>query len=200
MASTNPASMAKGGMLRLFDRAPEPAHLDVAHNGEVYRVALSRSARSRRFTLRIRAASRDVLLTMPARALAQGGAGIRRAPFRLDRRAARPAAASRRFRAVGQDAAARRRPHIVHRPGARGVVWLETCESGPLICVAGEQPHVARRVADFLKREALQGPRGGGRPPRQGDGGPAEANRRARHGEPLGLVLLDRSASASPGV
>ena len=43
---------------------------------------------------------------------------------------------------------------IVHRPGERGVVWIESSERGPLICVSGERPHVARRVADFLKREA----------------------------------------------
>ena len=43
---------------------------------------------------------------------------------------------------------------IVHRPGERGVVWLEASERGPLICVSGERPHVARRVTDFLKREA----------------------------------------------
>ena len=45
---------------------------------------------------------------------------------------------------------------IVHRPGARGVVWIEQGERGPLLCVAGERPHVPRRVADFLKREALR--------------------------------------------
>jgi len=43
---------------------------------------------------------------------------------------------------------------IVHRPGARGVVWVETGADGPLICVAGDAPHVPRRVEDFLKREA----------------------------------------------
>jgi predicted metal-dependent hydrolase len=43
---------------------------------------------------------------------------------------------------------------IVHRPGERGGVWLESSERGPLICVSGERPHVARRVTDFLKREA----------------------------------------------
>lgn len=56
-------------MLRLFERPqPEPAHLDIAHDGEVYRVALKRSPRSQRFTLRVRTATRDVLLTAPARA------------------------------------------------------------------------------------------------------------------------------------
>jgi predicted metal-dependent hydrolase len=57
-------------MLRLFERrppAPSVAEIEVAHGGEVYRVALKRLASARRFTLRVRAASRDVLLTMPAR-------------------------------------------------------------------------------------------------------------------------------------
>src|ERR1700719_360605 len=56
-------------MLRLFQRrAPERAtHLDIAHDGESYRVALKRVATSRRFTLRIRTATRDVVLTMPSR-------------------------------------------------------------------------------------------------------------------------------------
>jgi len=60
--------MKTPGMLRLFERQPEPAHLDITHNGEVYRVALKRSPRSRRFTLRVRTATRDVLLTAPTRA------------------------------------------------------------------------------------------------------------------------------------
>lgn len=47
-------------------------------------------------------------------------------------------------------------PHrIAHRPGRRGTVWVEAGEGGePLLCVAGERPHVGRRVADFLRREA----------------------------------------------
>ena len=56
-------------MLRLFQRrTPEQAaHLDIAHDGETYRVALKRIATSRRFTLRVRTATRDVVLTMPTR-------------------------------------------------------------------------------------------------------------------------------------
>ena len=47
-------------------------------------------------------------------------------------------------------------PHrIVHRRGTRGTVWTETDGDGQgLICVAGEPPHIVRRVGDFLKREA----------------------------------------------
>ena len=47
-------------------------------------------------------------------------------------------------------------PHrIVHRPDARGTVWTETGDDGErLLCVAGDAPTSARRVRDFLKREA----------------------------------------------
>ena len=49
-------------------------------------------------------------------------------------------------------------PHrIAHCPDARGTVWTASGADGtPTLCVAGEAPHVARRVQDFLKREARQ--------------------------------------------
>jgi predicted metal-dependent hydrolase len=43
---------------------------------------------------------------------------------------------------------------IEHRRHMRGTVWVESTAEERLICVAGEMPHVARRVRDFLKREA----------------------------------------------
>jgi predicted metal-dependent hydrolase len=43
---------------------------------------------------------------------------------------------------------------IEHRPGERGTVWIETDGSEHLLCVAGERPHLSRRVHDYLKREA----------------------------------------------
>lgn len=143
-------------MLRLFERPPEPSHFDVPHEGEVYRVALNRSPRSRRFTLRVRAATRDVLLTMPARASLRAaqefaerhsawiGARLERLPHPV---AFEPQAKTP-LRGVDHV--------IVHRPDARGVVWVEKGEGGPFLCVAGERPHVARRVTDFLKREAAK--------------------------------------------
>jgi predicted metal-dependent hydrolase len=47
-------------------------------------------------------------------------------------------------------------PHrIVHRPGMRGTVWVEANGADEsLLCVAGQAPHVDRRVGDFLRREA----------------------------------------------
>jgi predicted metal-dependent hydrolase len=43
---------------------------------------------------------------------------------------------------------------IVHRPGKRGTVWTEVDGEERALCVAGEEAYVARRVRDFLKREA----------------------------------------------
>jgi predicted metal-dependent hydrolase len=136
-------------MLSLFDRRPA-SELEIAHDGEIYRVALKRVASSRRYTLRVRAASRDVLLTMPARGtIKQARAFAERHAAWIGVRLARLPRAAPFL--PGESLPLRGVEHrIEHRPGARGVVWLE----GALICVAGEAPHVPRRVADFLKREA----------------------------------------------
>ncbi len=144
-------------MLRLFERrapAPSVAEIEVAHGGEVYRVALKRLATSRRFTLRVRAASRDVLLTMPTRGSLKAAKefaerhaawiGVRLA--RLPRPVAFAHGAVTPLRGVDHT--------IRHRHGERGVVWTERGERGPTICVSGAAEHVARRIADFLKREA----------------------------------------------
>ena len=46
-------------------------------------------------------------------------------------------------------------PHlIIHEPGTRGTVKVVRDETGPMLVVHGERPHLPRRVADFLKREA----------------------------------------------
>jgi hypothetical protein len=136
-------------MLSLFDRSPV-SEIEVAHAGDVFRVALRRVAATRRYTLRVRAASRDVLLTMPARGTLKAARefaerhaawiGVRLA--RLPKPVAFQPGESVPLRGVDHP--------IVHRPGARGVVWLE----GQAICVAGEAAHAPRRVADWLKREA----------------------------------------------
>jgi predicted metal-dependent hydrolase len=143
-------------MLRLFQRqAPESAaHFDIAHDGEVYRVALKRVVSSRRFTLRVRTATRDVLLTIPSRSSLKAAREFaeRHAAWIGARLARLPQPVAFEPRAVAPLRGVDHR--IVHRPGECGVVWLEASERGPLICVSGERPHVARRVADFLKREA----------------------------------------------
>ena len=144
-------------MLRLFQRrpaAPDIAEIEVFHGGESYRVELKRMASSRRFTLRVRAATRDILLTMPAkgslksaRDFAERHAGWIGAKLaRLPRPVAFSPGARTPLRGVEHI--------IVHRPAQRGVVWTEMTPEGPALCVSGEAPHISRRVTDFLKREA----------------------------------------------
>jgi predicted metal-dependent hydrolase len=117
-------------------------------------VQLRRNARARRYTLRIQAQTRDVVLTVPARAsladakaFAQKNGGWIAARLR---RLPTPAPF-----VDGAIVPLRGLPHrIAHRPRARGTVWAEISGSGALLCVAGAAPHIPRRVGDFLKREA----------------------------------------------
>ena len=139
----------------LFRRPPEPRMIEVAVEQATYPVQVRRHPRARRYTLRIHAATREVVLTMPprgslkeARAFAErhGGwiaARLRRLPVAVP------------FR-HGTMVPIRGLDHrIDHRRGARGTVWSEIAPDGVgLLCVAGEAPHVGRRVADHLKREA----------------------------------------------
>jgi predicted metal-dependent hydrolase len=151
-------------MLRLFRRTDsrdaEVAHVEVAHSGETYRVALKRISTARRFTLRVRAATRDVVLTMPprgstvaardfaARHAAWIGARLRRLPQPV-------------LLLPGNVIPLRGVEHVIlHRPLSRGTAWISALESGLYygpalaICVSGQEPHVARRVLEYLKRQA----------------------------------------------
>lgn len=141
----------------LYRRPSEPSVLQVVFDKAIYLVRLRRHRQARRYTLRIDAASREVVLTMPprgslmeAREFAQKhGAWIAARLKRL------PKAAP--F-AHGADVPLRGASHrIVHRRGERGTVWTERSTNGErLLCVAGESVHLNRRVNDFLKREALR--------------------------------------------
>jgi predicted metal-dependent hydrolase len=139
----------------LYRRPTEPQAIDIVFDKSVYLVRLRRHRQARRYTLRIHAATREVILTMPPRgtlkeahAFAQKHGGWIAA--RLHRL---PEAAP--F-AHGTVVPLRGAPHrVVHRAGMRGTVWVENGNAGErLLCVAGEAPHVDRRISDFLKREA----------------------------------------------
>jgi len=139
----------------LYRRRSEPQAIEIVFDTAIYIVRLRRHRRARRYTLRIAAAAREVILTIPprgtlkeAREFAQKHGGWIAA--RLGRL---PKAV--RF-AHGILVPLRGVPHrIVHRPGVRGTVWVEANSAEePLLCVAGEAPHVDRRISDFLRREA----------------------------------------------
>jgi predicted metal-dependent hydrolase len=140
----------------LFRRAaPDPAHLEIRHQGDSFQVILRRRATARRMTLRVSSATRDVILTVPEHAdlaaasrFADGhGAWIAARLARVPERVAFSHGAAIPFRGV---------PHrIVHWSSVRGATVATTGPAGePIIAVSGEAPHVARRISDFLEREA----------------------------------------------
>ncbi len=141
-------------------RTSEITHLEVSHAGETYRITLKRIASARRFTLRVRAATRDVVLTMPPRGSIAGARNFAEAHaawigVRLQR-LPKPMPFG-----TGEVVPIRGVNHIiVHRPQQRGTVWIESGRKSvgasmlAQLCVAGDPEHVARRVKDFLMREA----------------------------------------------
>ncbi len=139
----------------LFRPPKEPQAIEVAFDAAVYPVRLRRHRQARRYTLRIQAATREVVLTMPPRG------SLKEAKAFAQRHGAWIAARLRRLPeaapfAPGRELPLRGVPHrIAHRPQARGTVWTEIGENGEgLLCVAGDARHLARRIGDYLKREA----------------------------------------------
>jgi predicted metal-dependent hydrolase len=139
----------------LFRRPPEPQAIEVAFDRAVYLVRVRRHPQARRYTLRIQAATREVVLTMPPRgSLAEARAFAQKHGGWIAARLGRLPSAV--VFAHGTVVPVRGVEHrIEHRRGARGTVWQETAADGTrLLCVAGEAPHVGRRVLDHLKGEA----------------------------------------------
>jgi predicted metal-dependent hydrolase len=146
--------------LPFFRRKPERTpkagdRLIVSCANESYEVAVQRHPRARRYTLRVRERDRAVVMTMPPRG------SLRQARDFAERNVAWIAARLKRLPppvpfAEGVCVPVRGVEHrIEHRPHARGAAWIEAGADGvPRLCVAGRREHVARRVADFLKREA----------------------------------------------
>lgn len=139
----------------LYRRPTEPQAIEIVFDQAMYLVRLNRHRRARRFTLRIHASTREVVLTMPPRG------SLEEAKAFAEKHGGWIAARLGRLPEVvpfahGTIVPLRNVPHrIVHRRGARGTVWTEIDDRDRhLLCVAGEEPFIARRVHDFLKREA----------------------------------------------
>ena len=141
----------------LYRRPSEPQTIQVVFDQAIYPVRIRRHRQARRYTLRIHAASREVILTMPPRG------SVREAKEFAQRHGGWIAARLRRLPEAAPFADGTVLPlrgvqhRIVHRSGVRGTVWQEAGADGEgLLCVAGEVPHIDRRVSDFLRREALR--------------------------------------------
>jgi hypothetical protein len=139
----------------LYRRPSEPPRIDIAFDGAVFAIRIRRHRQARRYTLRVQAAKREVVLTIPPRGT------LKEARIFVEKHRAWIAARLGRLPLAApfaQDVVVplRGEPHrITHRQGARGTVWTETDgRDARLLCVAGQAQHLTRRVADFLQREA----------------------------------------------
>lgn len=139
----------------LYRRPSEPNVITVTHGSAAFAVRVQRHRQARRYTLRIQPTTREALLTMPPRG------SLREAQAFADKHGEWIATRLARLPQPVPFAAGQLLPlhgvahRIVHRPRMRGAAWTEVTPQGErLICVAGDLPHVSRRVEDFLKREA----------------------------------------------
>jgi hypothetical protein len=179
----------------LFRRTPlpDPAHLDVRFEDRSFQVSLRRRPQARRITLRISSATGAVVLTLPQRtdlstaqrfADAHGG-WIATRLERLPQRVALRAGVRVPFRGV---------PHrIFHWSKVSGATEATLDDKGqPVIAVACEPGHVARRVREFLGARGQEG---------TGQGGPALQRRGSRSRRSASPCAIPRAAGgpARPG-
>jgi len=141
-------------------RKPEPRRpaepLERMHEvgGRTLPLRIVENARARRLTLRIDAGGQGLRVTVPP------GIPAREVDRFIDRHQgwleARIAKVPDRPQIrPGVKIPVRGVPHlIVHEPGRRGSVTTAEVDGAPALIVHGERTHLARRVADFLKREA----------------------------------------------
>lgn len=135
-------------------RGADPDHLDIMHAGESLRVLIRRRPTARRLTLRVSSATGEVVMTLPTRtsvavartfAVSHGG-WIAARLAKMPERVLFTADAVLPVRGV---------PHrIAHRAARSGATRFERLADEPVVSVACDAPHIGRRVADFLKREA----------------------------------------------
>ncbi len=141
-------------------RTSDLAFIEVSHAGETFRIALKRISTARRFTLRVRAATRDVVLTMPPRGSVIGARKFRRAARCVDRCALATIACAdavrrRRDRACPRNQSSHRRTsasagHRMDRGGGRSAKRQEFAYA-----VRGGRAGACRAArAGFLMREA----------------------------------------------
>ncbi|MEH3117541.1 MAG: SprT family zinc-dependent metalloprotease [Methylorubrum populi] len=138
-------------MTRALLRRPDPDHIEIAHEGRTFRVAVLRRPTARRLTLRVSNATGAVVLTLPTRSslataqkFAQSHGGwIAGRLAKLPERVPFTAGSVVPLRGV---------PHrIVPREG-RGTA--EADPASATLAVPGETTHMPRRVREFLMREA----------------------------------------------
>ncbi len=149
-------------------RSATPSHgkRQLEINGRSVSVFLRRNAQARRFILKISRKNSDVILTMPVNGSENDAMefAASQAHWIQSRIEAQPEIIA--F-GPGITFPIRGILHTIsHRPDQRGTAWIETASDGeefgleqaeetsPLICVAGDERHLARRLTDWLKKQA----------------------------------------------
>ena len=173
----------------LFLRKPQPvAQFEIAMEAGLVAVALRRHPRARNYTLRLKSATGEPVLTMPKRG------SLTQAQAFLDRHTGWLLAEMRKL-PKGQpivDGALiplRGVPHrIRHVRPSRGTRRATSSAGEPTIAVAGAREHLRRRVIDFMKREAKRDLERAVLRHASGLGVRAERHPAPRSDQPLGLV------------
>ena len=135
----------------------EPAPADeifIAHEAGHFRIALRRSAQARRYTLRLRPSSQDLVLTMPQRGSLRSAKEFaeRHRGWIAEKMARLPQTIPFVHGAMVPLRGVEHR--IVHQHQPRGLVRVIELPGGPELHVSGDAAHIARRISDFLRREA----------------------------------------------
>jgi predicted metal-dependent hydrolase len=145
--------------LVLFRRTPEsdPPHIEVAHGGTIFQVAVKRRPSARRMTLRVSGTTGEIILTLPPKGaiktaqafVAAHGGWIAARVAKLPRRV--------EFHA-GNLVPVRGVPHrIVHWSQVRGATRATQDENGePVLAVCGDAAGIPGRVRRFLAAEATR--------------------------------------------
>lgn len=142
-------------MFGLFNRMPRaPVEREHSVAGRTLPLRIVENDRARRLTLRIDSGGRGLRITVPPgisrtevdRFLFKHQGWLEQRLAKVpDRPEVRP----------GIRIPIRGVPHlIVHEPASRGTVRTGQDDTGPVLIVSGDRLHLARRVADYLKREA----------------------------------------------
>ncbi|WP_343035901.1 SprT family zinc-dependent metalloprotease [Hongsoonwoonella zoysiae] len=143
-------------MRKFFARnpAPLPDTLTLDIGGEAILVRVTRNARAKRYLLRIPADSRGPVLTVPQNGSFETALEFaeRHRGWLAEKLSARPETAGLR---EGVMIPLRGVEHTIVRTGKlRGLVELVNDGEDPEIRVPGAEEHLARKLTDWLKREA----------------------------------------------
>lgn len=133
--------------------APEPERVHHVA-GRALPLRVVENARAKRLTLRIDAGGQSLRVTIPP--------GLRKGEVErfLDRHRdwlelKLSCLPDRPQLRAGVKMPLRGKPHlIIHQPGKRGTVTVGIKDGEPALYVHGDEAHLPRRLADFLKREA----------------------------------------------